>query len=184
VAIALMAGGGDAPGNPVEAARTAAATDAASEPAPAAPDPATTPSAATTPGTATTPDPATTGDPASAPAPDPGTAGGRGGRGTPGRGRAPSFDQARRMTDRAWVEITRGRPEKAVALMERAVPVLAGSGDLYEGYARYNLGRGLLDLGRCGDAVPHLEDALAQPGSAAQTAERDEMLGRARACAT
>ena len=86
------------------------------------------------------------------------------------------------MTDDAWIEITRGRPDKAVRLMERAVPVLAGSGDPYEGYAYYNLGRGLLDLGRCDEAVPELEASLAQPGSEAQLAERAEMLERARAC--
>jgi serine/threonine-protein kinase len=98
--------------------------------------------------------------------------------------KAPSFEKAQRMTDDAWKEITRGRPDKAVRLMERAVPVLAGSGDRYEGYAYYNLGRGLLDLGECQEAIPHLEASLAQPGSQAQLSERAEMLDRARACAT
>ena len=46
------------------------------------------------------------------------------------------------MTEHAWTEIQRGRPEKAVKLMERAVPVLAGSADRDEGYAYDNLGRG------------------------------------------
>ncbi len=98
------------------------------------------------------------------------------------KGRPPSLDHARRMTDDAWAEIERGRPEKAVRLMQRAVPALAGSGDLYEGYALYNLGRGLLDLGACDEAVPSLTASLAQPGSGAQLAERAEMLRRARAC--
>jgi serine/threonine-protein kinase len=96
---------------------------------------------------------------------------------------APSLAKAQRMTDDAWQEITRGRPEKAVRLMERAVPALAGSGDPYEGFAYYNLGRGLLDLGECQEAIPHLEASLAQPGSEAQLSERAEMLDRARACA-
>jgi eukaryotic-like serine/threonine-protein kinase len=96
---------------------------------------------------------------------------------------APSLDRAQRMTNDAWDAITEGRPERAVRLMERAVPVLAGSGDEYEGYAYYNLGRGLLDLGRCQEAIPHLEASLAQPGSEAQLSERAEMLDRARACA-
>ncbi len=97
---------------------------------------------------------------------------------------AASFAKAQRMTDDAWEAITEGRPERAVRLMERAVPVLAGSGDEYEGYAYYNLGRGLLDLGQCQEAIPHLEASLAQPGSEAQLSERAEMLDRARACAT
>jgi hypothetical protein len=94
-----------------------------------------------------------------------------------------SFDRAQRMTDDAWAEIQRGRPEKAVKLMERAIPALAGSGDPYEGYAYYNLGRGLLDLGACEAAVPHLQASLGQPGSPAQLSERAEMLRRARDCA-
>ena len=98
------------------------------------------------------------------------------------KGRPPSLDHARRMTDDAWAEIERGRPEKAVRLMQRAVPALAGSGDPYEGYALYNLGRGLLDLGACDQAVPSLTASLARPGSRAQLAERAETLRRARAC--
>ena len=87
----------------------------------------------------------------------------------------PSFAKAQRMTDDAWEAITEGRPERAVRLMERAVPVLAGSGDEYEGYAYYNLGRGLLDLGRVpgGDHAPR---GLARPaglGGPALRARRD-----------
>jgi hypothetical protein len=89
-------------------------------------------------------------------------------------GKAPSFDRAGRVTDDALMEITRGRPEKAVRLMERAVPAPAGSGDASEGYAYHNLGRGLLDLGECEGAIPYLEAALGEPGSEAQLYERAE----------
>ncbi len=152
------------------------------DPGPAAQAPATTAEVRTV----TEPGPATTvvrtaPAPAPPPAPPPAAAAPKAGKAPKVKG-APSFERARRMTDDAWQEITRGRPDKAVRLMERAVPVLAGSGDLYEGYAYYNLGRGLLDLGECEDAIPHLEASLDQPGSEAQLAERAAMLRRARAC--
>ena len=53
-----------------------------------------------------------------------------------------------------------GRWQEALPLLERAVPALRGtySDDFrYEAYAEYNLGRTLVELGRCDDAVPHLE---------------------------
>jgi serine/threonine-protein kinase len=164
--------GGGAPSPPAGAAADAATT--------AGPEPVTTArprTAATSPRPGTAAKPATTTPARPVPRPP------------PGRGRSKkrpkpvSFDRAQRMTEDAWTEIQRGRPEKAVQLMERAVPVLAGSGDLYEGYAYYNLGRGLLDLGACEAAIPHLQASLGQPGSQSQLSERAEMLRRARACA-
>ena len=56
------------------------------------------------------------------------------------------------MQDNRWRE--------ALPLLERAVPALRGtySDDFrYEAYAEYNLGRTLVELARCPDAVPHLE---------------------------
>jgi hypothetical protein len=56
------------------------------------------------------------------------------------------------MQDSRWRE--------ALPLLERAVPALRGtySDDFrYEAYAEYNLGRTLVELGRCEPAVPHLE---------------------------
>ena len=57
----------------------------------------------------------------------------------------------------------------ALPLLEQAVQKLQGVGptDPYEGYANYNLGYTLLQLGRCADAVTYLQraDGL-EPGNA------------------
>ena len=56
------------------------------------------------------------------------------------------------MQDERWQE--------ALPLLQRAVPSLRGtySDDFpYEAYAEYNLGRTLVELDRCEDAIPHLE---------------------------
>jgi hypothetical protein len=147
------------------------------------PEPAPAPAADAAPAPAQAPAPATAAPRAATPA-RPVPAPPRRPRMSPARPRPVSLDRAQRMTDDAWEEILRGKPEKAVRLMERAVPALAGSGDPYEGYAYYNLGRGLLDLGACEAAIPPLRAAVDEPGSEAQLAERAQMLRRARACAT
>jgi hypothetical protein len=48
----------------------------------------------------------------------------------------------------------------ALPLLESAVRGLRGrTSDPYDGYANFNLGRDLVELGRCADAVPYLETA-------------------------
>jgi serine/threonine-protein kinase len=177
VAAALLAGGALA----AAAAGVFGSGDDGGSSGPEAADP---PATAAEVRTVTAPGPATTVvRTATAPAPATPAANAPNAPKAPKAAKAPSFEKAQRMTDDAWTAITEGRPERAVRLMERALPALAGSGDPYEGFALYNLGRGLLDLGECQDAIPHLESSLAQPGSEAQLSERAEMLDRARACA-
>jgi tetratricopeptide (TPR) repeat protein len=52
--------------------------------------------------------------------------------------------------------MTAGRYEEALPLLEQALPALRGVSP-NEAYAEYNLGKTLLELGRCGEALPHLE---------------------------
>jgi len=54
-----------------------------------------------------------------------------------------------------------GRYSEALPLLQQAVPALRGAGpsDLAEGYANYNLGYTLLQLGRCDEAKPYLDRA-------------------------
>jgi tRNA A-37 threonylcarbamoyl transferase component Bud32/tetratricopeptide (TPR) repeat protein len=73
---------------------------------------------------------------------------------------APTIDP-HSLNDRAWALMKRGRFASALPLLQRAVPSLAGAGpaDPYEGFATYNLGYTLLQLGRCADARPYLQHA-------------------------
>jgi serine/threonine protein kinase len=65
------------------------------------------------------------------------------------------------LNDRAWALMKRERYASALPLLQRAVPSLSGAGpaDPYEGYANYNLGYTLLQLGRCAEALPYLQHA-------------------------
>ena len=79
---------------------------------------------------------------------------------SPAPANAVSVEQAADLNDEAFALMQDGRWEEALPLLERAVPALRGtySDDFrYEAYAEYNLGRTLVELGRCDDAVPHLE---------------------------
>ena len=73
---------------------------------------------------------------------------------------AVSVEQAAELNDEAFQLMQDNRWREALPLLERAVPALRGtySDDFrYEAYAEYNLGRTLVELARCPDAVPHLE---------------------------
>ena len=77
-----------------------------------------------------------------------------------GPANAVSVEQAAELNDEAFALMQDGRWQEALPLLERAVPALRGTysdGFRYEAYAEYNLGRTLVELGRCDDAVPHLE---------------------------
>ena len=79
---------------------------------------------------------------------------------TPAPANAVSVEQAADLNDEAFALMEDARWEEALPLLERAVPALRGTyaDDFrYEAYAEYNLGRTLVELGRCDDAVPHLE---------------------------
>ena len=42
-------------------------------------------------------------------------------------------------------------------MAQQALAALQGSGELYEAYANYNVGKALLGLGRCAEAIPYLD---------------------------
>jgi serine/threonine-protein kinase len=71
-----------------------------------------------------------------------------------------SAGEAAVLNDQAYGLMREGRYGEALPLLTRAVPALRGtytSGFRYEAYAEYNLGKTLAELGRCSDALPHLE---------------------------
>jgi eukaryotic-like serine/threonine-protein kinase len=67
------------------------------------------------------------------------------------------------LNNQAWSLMQQGRYDEALPMLEKAVPLLAGVGptDPAEGYANYNLGYTLLQLGRCSEGQPYLEHAQA-----------------------
>ena len=46
---------------------------------------------------------------------------------------------------------------EALPIARRALQQLQGTGETYEGYANYNVGRSLVELDRCDEALPYLD---------------------------
>jgi serine/threonine protein kinase len=65
------------------------------------------------------------------------------------------------LNDQAWGLMQQGRYAEALPLLQQAVPRLQGAGpaDPAEGYANYNLGYTLVQLGRCSEGQTYLERA-------------------------
>ena len=61
------------------------------------------------------------------------------------------------LTDQATRLLREERWSEAESVARRAVAALDGSGELYEGYANYDLGRALVEQGRCDEAIPYLD---------------------------
>ena len=61
------------------------------------------------------------------------------------------------LTDQATNLMEEGRYEEALPIAQRALRLLARSGQPYEGYANYNVGRSLVELDRCDEAFPYLD---------------------------
>jgi eukaryotic-like serine/threonine-protein kinase len=80
---------------------------------------------------------------------------------TPGLGVA----QARALQDESTAALEAGDWERALALARQALAALEGRDRTYEAYANYNVGRSLVELGRCEEALPYLErrEQLAGP---------------------
>lgn len=63
----------------------------------------------------------------------------------------------RALTDQATNLMKQGRYGEALPIAQRALQQLAGTGQTYEGYANYNVGRSLVELDRCDEALPYLD---------------------------
>jgi hypothetical protein len=71
----------------------------------------------------------------------------------------------RALTDQATSLMKQGRYDEALPIAQRALQQLQGTGETYEGYANYNVGRSLVELERCEEALPYLDrrEALLGP---------------------
>jgi serine/threonine-protein kinase len=61
------------------------------------------------------------------------------------------------LTDQSTQLLNDGRYEEALPVAQQALAALQGSGELYEAYANYNVGKALLGLGRCAEAIPYFD---------------------------
>jgi eukaryotic-like serine/threonine-protein kinase len=68
-----------------------------------------------------------------------------------------ALDEARRLNDQAFGLMNEGRYEEALPIAQRALASLEGSGDQYEAFANYNVGRSLIELGRCEEGLPYID---------------------------
>ncbi len=85
------------------------------------------------------------------------------------------------LNDAGYAKMNAGDYVGALPLLRRSVVKLSGVGYPTEAYANYNLGFTLLQLGRCDEAVPYLEQAKTlEP----QRHEPKDALQRARHCRT
>ena len=91
-----------------------------------------------------------------------------------------SAGQAAVLNDQAYGLMRQGRYEEALPLLRRALPALRGSfssGFRYEAYAEYNLGKTLAELGRCNEALQHLERSETLQGSREPITAAKEQCG-------
>jgi hypothetical protein len=68
------------------------------------------------------------------------------------------------LTDESTALIREGQYEEALPVAQQALGLLDGSGELYEAYANYNVGKSLLELGQCAEAIPYLDRSEAIQG--------------------
>ena len=69
------------------------------------------------------------------------------------------------LTDQSTALMRQGRYEEALPLAQQALQKLQGSGQLYEAYANYNVGRSLIELGRCEEGLPYINASEQIQGS-------------------
>jgi eukaryotic-like serine/threonine-protein kinase len=68
----------------------------------------------------------------------------------------PAAGSGKELTDRSTQLMREGRFGEALPIAQQALQKLQGSGDLYEAYANYNVGRSLIELGRCDEGLPYI----------------------------
>jgi serine/threonine protein kinase len=79
------------------------------------------------------------------------------------------------LTDEATGLLRQGRWSEAEVVARQAVAKLKGSGETYEAYAEYDLGRALAEQGKCAEALQHLNRSQQLQG---QRSEIDDARSR------
>jgi Protein kinase domain len=89
----------------------------------------------------------------------------------------PATESPVALTDRATELMRQGRFGEALPIAQQALAALQGSGQLYEAYANYDVGRSLIELGRCEEGVPYIEASRRIQGSRAEFREALKLCG-------
>jgi eukaryotic-like serine/threonine-protein kinase len=89
----------------------------------------------------------------------------------------PSNASGTQLTDQATALLRAGQWAQAEAVARQAVAKLDGSGELYEAYAKYNLGRALAEQGKCEEALPLLNQSEQIQGSRQEIREARALCG-------
>jgi hypothetical protein len=82
------------------------------------------------------------------------------------------------LTDQSTALMRQGRFAEALPVAQQALAKLQGSGELYEAYANYNVGRSLIELGRCDEGLPYLGASEAIQGSRREFREARAKCGQ------
>jgi eukaryotic-like serine/threonine-protein kinase len=82
-----------------------------------------------------------------------------------------SIDQARELNDQATALMDQGRYQEALPLAQQALANLEGSGDQYEAFANYNVGRSLIELGDCEQGLELIDRSEQLQGQRSEFAE-------------
>ena len=80
----------------------------------------------------------------------------------------PTGQTGSQLTDRATGLMRQGRFAEALPIAQQALQKLRGTGQLYEAYANYNVGRSLIELGRCEEGLPYIDASEELQGSRAE----------------
>jgi eukaryotic-like serine/threonine-protein kinase len=83
---------------------------------------------------------------------------------------ASSISEARSLNNQAFALMQQGRYAEALPLAQRALARLRGSGVIDEAYANYNVGRSLIELGRCDEGLPYIDRSEALQGQRSEFA--------------
>jgi serine/threonine protein kinase len=83
----------------------------------------------------------------------------------------PAGGTGEELTDQATALMREGRYVEALAVAQQALQTLSGTGELYEAYANYNVGRSLIELGRCEEGLPYIDTSMRLQGQRRELVE-------------
>ena len=84
------------------------------------------------------------------------------------------------LTDQATRLLQAGDWAGAAGIAQQAVAALQGSGETYEAYAEYDLGLALAQLGRCEEALAHLDRSQELQGHRKETDQARRICKKAK----